>query len=423
MSNSRRAAGRRLAGVAVLLLAAGCARPANTSAVLEVAERTNGYVTLASDGAKVGAVWAAAGPTGRDIYFSVSPDGGRQFGRPVRVSDGTGRASASGEQPPRVVMHASVIDVVWVTKREGIASIATAESQDGGATFSVPRIITPSGVSGARGWESAALGDDGSVHVAWLDGRQADAGEAAVDTVMPAATPPASEHHHHHDLAPRQDIFHSTWAGEARPLETRVASNVCFCCKTAILTRGHDVYVAWRHLFDGGVRDIAIAHSSDEGRTFGAPVRVSADNWKLDACPDDGPSMVFDSQGTLHVVWPTLVHDSDHDRIAIFHANSVDGGATFTPRERVDGARKTNPSHPRVAAGPHGTVAIVWDELIDGRRQVSARLWGTTDKAIRILSRATASSYPFITSSGSQYVVAWSEDAASGSRVVLTSFH
>jgi hypothetical protein len=173
MSTFRRVAGWRLACAAVLLLTASCARPATTGAVLEVAGRTNAYVTLASDGAKVGAVWAAGGPTGRDIYFAVSTDGGRRFGRPVRVSDGTGQASASGEQAPRVVMHASVIDVVWVTKRDGMASIATAESQDGGATFSVPRIITPAGVSGARGWESAAVSDDGSVHVAWLDGRHA----------------------------------------------------------------------------------------------------------------------------------------------------------------------------------------------------------------------------------------------------------
>jgi hypothetical protein len=38
-----------------------------------------------------------------------------------------------------------------------------------------------------------------------------------------------------------------------------------------------------RHLFDGGVCDIAVAHSTDDGRTFSSPVRVSPDNWNIDA--------------------------------------------------------------------------------------------------------------------------------------------
>jgi hypothetical protein len=31
------------------------------------------------------------------------------------------------------------------------------------------------------------------------------------------------------------------------------------------------------------------------------PTRVSQDDWKLDACPDDGPAVATDATGTLHV--------------------------------------------------------------------------------------------------------------------------
>ena len=39
------------------------------------------------------------------------------------------------------------------------------------------------------------------------------------------------------------------------------------------------------------MRDIAVSRSRDNGATFGQPIRVSEDGWKIDACPDDGPAM------------------------------------------------------------------------------------------------------------------------------------
>jgi hypothetical protein len=61
---------------------------------------------------------------------------------------------------------------------------------------------------------------------------------------------------------------------------------VCFCCKTAIAS-GPDgsVYVAWRHIYPPNVRDMAVARSTDGGRTFAPPVRVSTDGWALDGAP------------------------------------------------------------------------------------------------------------------------------------------
>jgi hypothetical protein len=209
------------------------------------------------------------------------------------------------------------------------------------------------------------------------------------------------------------------WNGVDPLVETRVAANVCFCCKTAIVTRESDVYVAWRHLFDGGVRDIAVAHSADGGRTFGQPVRASADNWKIDACPDDGPAMALDGAGILHIVWPTLIHEGNRDRMAIFHASSADGGATFSPRERIDDGRGAGASHPRLAVGHDNSVAIVWDQAGEGSRRVLARVLGT-DAIFHIGDDTRASSYPSITATPSGFVVAWTEqDRTTGSHIVV----
>jgi hypothetical protein len=371
---------------------------------LAVPGLANAHVTLASDGTRTAAAWAASGAKGTDIYAAVSSDGARTFGSPVRVNDIPGDANVNGEQPPRVLLSGPAVEVLWVSKRDGVSGIRAAASADGGRTFSPARSITPAGLTGPRGWESAALGADGAVHAVWLDGRNAPP--------MDHSKAVGGKHQHG---AMRQDIYHAMWNGPGAPVETPVASNVCFCCKTAVATRGSDVFVAWRHLFAGGVRDIALARSTDGGRTFLDPVRVSEDNWKLDACPDDGPSMAIDPQGAVQVAWPTLLSGPDGPRMAIFQATSRDGGVTFSPRVRVDAAAG-GPAHPRVAvAGSGGRAGIVWDELAEGTRQVMFRVSGGPSG--RAVSTGRIASYPAITAVGDGFLVAWTDQSEEPSTI------
>jgi hypothetical protein len=371
-------------------------------------DRNNAFLSLAADGDRVAAAWAATDSTGTDVYAAFSDDGGAHFGAPVRVNDVAGDANAGGEQPPRIVVRDRQIAVVWVSKRDGAAAIRVATSTDGGATFGAARTITPPGLTGARGWESAALSDDGALHAVWLDGRNATAAPShehhesgTASSAQPAAHAPM-----------RQDIYHAIWRGNEAPVETAVATNVCFCCKTAIVSRGQDVFVAWRHLFPGGIRDIAVARSTDGGASFSAPVRVSEDNWKIDACPDDGPAMAIDASNALHVVWPTLAHDPSGDRMAIFETSSTDGGATFAPRRRVDSAMASS-AHPRLAVGADGP-AVVWDELANGERRAWIRLG--TGSAEPITGEPSAT-YPAIAATARGFVLGWTQQ--DGERAVL----
>ena len=397
--------GIRLSAVLLLsmALAAGCRRAPSGPIELAVAGRAGAHVTLAADGDRVAAVWAATGGDGTDIYLAVSDDAGRTFAAPVRVNDVAADATVGGEQPPRVVLNGNAVDVVWVSKRAGVRGIRAAASTNAGKSFTPARWISSGDLTGMRGWESAAPGADGVVHAVWLDGRAASSTPEPAVKAKPAA--PGGAHRHG---AVRQDIYHAMWKGDGAPIETAVASNVCFCCKTAVVTRGADVFVAWRHLFPGGVRDIAIARSSDGGRTFPEPTRVSEDNWKIDACPDDGPSMTVDAEGVLRLAWPTLLEEGGAQRIAIFASTSRDGGATFSPRTRVDGA-SGGAAHPRIATTGAGRSAIVWDELAEGTRRVVFRL--TDGGTPAVLSTGRIAIYPAIAAAGDGFVVAWTDQS------------
>jgi hypothetical protein len=382
-----------------------CHRPGaqpDAAVELSVEGRSNAHVTLAAEGRRVAAAWIASSDAGADVFAAVSDDGGRRFGAPVRVNEMAGDASGNGEQPPRVVLGDGAMTVVWVSKRSGVSGIRAARSTDGGRTFSAARTISPDGVTGARGWESAAIDDAGVVHAAWLDGRHA------------APHTPGAKHVHG---AMRQDIVHAMWRDGEPVVETPVADNVCFCCKTGVAARDRDVFVVWRHLFPGGVRDIAIARSADGGRTFAAPVRVSADEWKIDACPDDGPALAIDGGGAIHVAWPTLLQDGAIPHMAIFEAVSRDGGATFSPRTRVDGSA-SGASHPRMAVSRAGLRAVVWDEVASEGRRVMYRGAGSAVA----LAEGGSASYPAIASVGDTFIAAWTEQAAGRSvlRVVAS---
>jgi hypothetical protein len=130
-----------------------------------------------------------------------------------------------------------------------------------------------------------------------------------------------------------------------------VATDVCFCCKTAVAA-GPDgiVYVAWRHIYPTNLRDIAVARSADGGKTFSTPVRVSEDGWQIAGCPDDGPALAVDESGTLHVVWPTMVGTGPitrrRDLLQSFHGRRADLRAAAARRRRGHGA-----AHPQIAAG------------------------------------------------------------------------
>ena len=133
-----------------------------------------------------------------------------------------------------------------------------------------------------------------------------------------------------------------------------LAPGVCYCCKTAVATGADGSIVAsWRHVYPGNIRDIALAKSTDGGRTFTVPVRVSEDNWTLDVCPENGPALGIDPANAIHVVWPTLVQGAaaTEPAMALFYARSSDG-QRFTKRQQIP--TEGVPRHAQVAIGPQG---------------------------------------------------------------------
>ena len=101
------------------------------------------------------------------------------------------------------------------------------------------------------------------------------------------------------------------------------------------------VYVAWRKIFDGNMRETVVSRSMDGGMTFSSPVVVGNDRWVYQACPHRPASLGVDRQGRLYVVWYTEGAD---ETPAIYLAYSDDQGKTFSEKNNSIARRAPSPT-------------------------------------------------------------------------------
>jgi len=377
--------GLLLAGTALHAVArSNAGAPTANPVMLDVPARSDATPSIAAQGAFVAVAWGASADGKADVLVATSRDGGKTFGAPVRVNRVAGEGRLGGELPPRVALRATAgtprpdVFVLW-NARGASTTIQMARSRDGGTTFGAPVALQASGAAGDRGWPALTVDTQGRAHAIWLDHR----GLAAARSAGAASKPASGTGHHAHAHtdgpavdgavdAQKSSLFYARVGGDAtlQPTpEQAVTPGVCYCCKTALAAGPSDTIVAaWRHVYPGDLRDIAMAISRDGGRTFSAPARVSEDGWAINGCPDDGPAVVVDGAGVTHIVWPTVIGTTDPEG-ALFYSTTRDG-KQFTPRVRVPTMGGPKPTHPQLAIGPTGRLVVAWDEMI-GRERLS----------------------------------------------------
>jgi hypothetical protein len=200
-----------------------------------------------------------------------------------------------------------------------------------------------------------------------------------------------------------------------------VTRGVCYCCKTAVLV-GSDgaVYAAWRHVYPGNQRDIAVAVSRGPGEAFTEPVRVSDDQWHIEACPENGPSLAMDATSRIHVLWPTLVTEGGQEQLKLFASSTTDG-VTFAPRAEVPTSGAAY--HAQIVAGADGRLYAAWEELQSGtpRRVRLARGEPASNVTFRTLDLGddVAGSYPTLAATPSRLVLAWTARHESESTILV----
>jgi hypothetical protein len=337
---------------------------------LAAAQASNPTVALDPRGGAGYVAWVSAKGGASDVYLARA-DGGA----PVRVNDVEGDAAPHEQAPAQVVVGPEGnVYVAWQNGREvagrrfPASDLRLARSTDGGRTFAPAVTVNDDagGLPSSHTFHDIRVAPDGAVYVSWLDSRRRDAYKAAQPSRAGHRKHGAAGAHKGHGgppedpAAPQSDIrvARSTDGGRTFGASVVVDDGVCPCCRTSLAV-GADgsVFVAWRKVFAGDVRDVVVARMAPSAREFGTPVRVHADGWVFPGCPHAGPSLATDARGRLHVAWYT----GREGRQGLWYSRSDDAGGTFAPAAPVHTGGWVPAARASLAADG-GRVWITWDD-------------------------------------------------------------
>jgi hypothetical protein len=347
----------------------------------------------------------AEDPATKRLKMVMSHDGGDHFMPPVFVSPEGAEVQYRGENAPSLLARGMNVFSLWQQPRPGGGSdIVFARQSAMGAAFSAPvRVLdkAPTDTS-FNGFSSMAFGPHGEIYVTWLDGRN-------------PASPPGTFSIY---VAASRD------KGQTFSRNVFVATGTCPCCRPAIAVDDDGtLYVAWRKVFDGDIRDIVVASSKDGGQTFSAPVKAADDRWLLHACPESGPVLDVHN-GKISAAW----FSEGSGTSGIRFVSSNDGAHTFSPVIIISkGIADAN--HPSIATDARGDALVSFQ----GRDRDSNESWGAfTTYIVKVkfsgqaseaqrLRGADASSYPTVVAAGlGQAILGWTSGHGDQARVMMT---
>ena len=199
--------------------------------------------------------------------------------------------------------------------------------------------------------------------------------------------------------------------------ETEVDAKVCECCPTTAAVTSEGVIAAYRNRGDDETRDNYVTRLTNGKWT--APQAVFNDNWKIAACPVNGPSLSA-SGNNVAMAWFT----AKNDRPQVLAAFSKDAGKTFGAPIRIDDAGTLGRVDLELL--PDGTALATWIEFADGRAQFRARRIepnGTRSAPVTIagIAGSRASGYPRAAIANGEVVFAWTESSDGGGLQVRTA--
>jgi hypothetical protein len=196
--------------------------------------------------------------------------------------------------------------------------------------------------------------------------------------------------------------------------EEQIDTDVCSCCSTAVANTSKGLLVAYRDHTPADIRDISVIRL--ENAKWGQPKNVHADNWKLDACPVNGPAITAKGD-RVAVAWYTAAQDNPRTLIAF----SSDSGSTFGNPVVTSTGRSQG--YTSVVLDDNGGATLSWIEQGGDSSRLLVRAVDAAGKAGPVLQVAvgnrTALGYPRLIRAGKDTLIAWGSASSKVETAVL----
>jgi hypothetical protein len=228
---------------------------------------------------------------------------------------------------------------------------------------------------------------DGGTGVIWLDGR--------------------ATHGEEGDMQLRSALFDKTHKSQSDSL---IDSRVCECCSTSVALTADGPIAAYRDRSPGEIRDIYVVRLVAGKWSMPTPVR--RDNFKIEACPINGPSVAASGKDVA-VAWFTAPNEKQQSLVAFSH----DGGRTFGKATKVEDEGTLG--RMQVALASDGSAIVGWVEFASEKSTFKVRridATGTRGPSVAIAD-LSGTRFPRLAVAKNEAVVAWTESEKDSSRV------
>ena len=307
------------------------------------------------------------------------------------VSEGENWFINWADFPSVVALKDGSLAAHWLVK-SGTATYAydvtISQSNDAGKSWSKSLVPHRDNTQTEHGFVSLIPLADGRLGAVWLDGRNLK--ESSGHTPSPES------------MTLR---YAAIDAGGNLSDEAQLDERVCECCQTSAAVTSAGPIAVYRDRSAGEVRDIYIVRQVNGSWT--TPQAVFADDWVINGCPVNGPSLAADGTRVV-VAWFTSAAETPRVKVAF----SQDAGVTFSQPIQVDDGETVG----RVDALllPDGSALVCW---LSGNaeggaikvRRVQANGAVGTPAVIATTDISRSSGFPRMARLGDKVHFAWTE--------------
>ncbi|MFZ1546039.1 MAG: sialidase family protein [Candidatus Nitrotoga sp.] len=338
-----------------------------------------------------GKLWQASVKDGH-IMVSQSVNRGKSFSTPVPVNPESELVAAVGENRPKILVGSNgniYVSYTQALETPFAGNIRFSRSIDGGKSFSIPITVNNNLDPITHRFDAMGVNEQGQIYIAWLDKRDTLIAKKTGENYTGAA------------------IYYAISDDEGITFHTNIKAvdHSCECCRVGMaMDKDGTPIVVWRHIFGKNIRDHAMMRLDGKSQL----IRLSYENWEVDACPHHGPAVSIANDGNYHFVW----FSNSSKRQGLFYSYSTDQGKHFSSPLNF-GNFQAQASHPHILSLGQ-RVFIVWKEFDGMATSISlihsidgGNHWSAPKK---IAFTTGTSDYPFLVSDGYKSYLSWNTD-------------
>ncbi|MBI3047829.1 MAG: exo-alpha-sialidase [Acidobacteria bacterium] len=327
---------------------------------------------------------------GKTTSLKFAERNGSGWSAPVTAASGDDWFLSYADVPSVMRLGNGTLVAQWLENINPIReayNLLLSYSTDNGKTWAQPLMPHHDGTESQHGFASLVELPGNTVGVVWLDGRNSE----FLDNDPTSGT-----------MTLRYAAYDAGWKQIA---DLEIDHKACECCQTSAVMTADGVLTAFRDRSDEEVRDIAVSRL--EGGKWTPATLVARDDWQLDFCPVNGPTLSARGRDVV-AAWFTVKNELGQ----AYAAFSSDAGRTWGMPIRLDDAGSLG--RVDVELLDDGSAVASWVEYAQGASDVRIRRVnrsGARSAPITVagVSGGRASGFPRIGRRGNELILAWSD--------------